>query len=200
MRAPDPRRRRAILRATIDVAATVGFPAVTVDDIAATAGIAPRTFYRYFPSKHAAFEAGHRAICDEVLSVVHRGLEADSTAQGRTVACLTGLTTYLAADPARAQVLLIEGAGAGTPTVEACTTTMEDLAGVLREIADGQPHAATVPPVVAEVVVGGVHEVVRARAAAGRLDDLPRLVPALARILATAYGDGREVMAAPATP
>lgn len=192
MTVPDPRRRRSILQATVDVAATVGFRGLTVDDIAATAGIAPRTFYRYFPSKQSAFEAGHRAICHEVRDVVRHRLSADDTPQDRAVACLTGLATYLSADPARAQVLLIEGPAAGATTIEVCTETMEDLAGVMTEISDGRAHLDTMPPVVAEVAVGGVHEVVRARAAAGRLDDLPALVPDLARILAAPYGDGRD--------
>jgi AcrR family transcriptional regulator len=192
MTVPDPRRRRSILQATIDVAATVGFRGLTVDDIAATAGIAPRTFYRYFPSKQSAFEAGHRAICDEVLHVVRHGLTTEETPYARAVACLTNLTTYLAADPARAQVLLIEGPAAGPITIAACTETMDDLAEVLTEISGGRPQIAGVPPVVAEVVVGGVHEVVRTRAATGRLDELPGFVPALVRILATPYGGGRD--------
>lgn len=42
---------RAIVDATMQLAADRGFAATTIDDIAAAAGIARRTIFRYFPTK-----------------------------------------------------------------------------------------------------------------------------------------------------
>jgi mycofactocin system transcriptional regulator len=55
--ATHPGRRRVTSRAELEDAAfglfaTRGFDATTVDEIAATAGIGRRTFFRYFPSKN----------------------------------------------------------------------------------------------------------------------------------------------------
>lgn len=46
--------RVALQRAALDLVRARGSDAVTVDDICARAGVSPRTFFNYFPSKDAA--------------------------------------------------------------------------------------------------------------------------------------------------
>lgn len=43
--------RRAIQRAAVELFEEQGYDATTVDDVASRANVAPRTFFRYFPSK-----------------------------------------------------------------------------------------------------------------------------------------------------
>ena len=50
--------RREISRVAIDLVLDRGLGEVTVDDIAEAAGVSPRTFFNYFPSKKAALMPG----------------------------------------------------------------------------------------------------------------------------------------------
>jgi AcrR family transcriptional regulator len=51
------RTRAAIVSAAMELFAASGFQATTIDDIAERADIAPRTFFRYFPTKEAVLFA-----------------------------------------------------------------------------------------------------------------------------------------------
>lgn len=79
--------RRRLMRATVRLAARRGWAETTVEDIASAAGVSPRTFFRYFPSKVDALfgddpeRAGaiERALAERkpgepVLAAVRRGV------------------------------------------------------------------------------------------------------------------------------
>jgi AcrR family transcriptional regulator len=68
-------RRRRLVRAdigrvAIDLFAERGFDAVTVDDIAAAAGISQRTFFRYFATKDEVVLDYERRLLERLVTVV----------------------------------------------------------------------------------------------------------------------------------
>lgn len=67
----DPADRRAqLLTASRSVFARQGYHGASVADIIAEVGVARGTFYNYFDSKRAAFQAVLEAMMDEVVAVV----------------------------------------------------------------------------------------------------------------------------------
>ena len=80
----SPETREAILDATDHLLATRGFRGVTMDDIAAQAGVSRRTVYMYFPSKE---EVGLSSI-DRVVENTHRRLQELSGGPGEPATIL----------------------------------------------------------------------------------------------------------------
>ncbi|MGQ0576557.1 MAG: TetR family transcriptional regulator [Pseudonocardia sp.] len=70
-RSPEGRAevRRALTVAAVELFATTGYDETTVDDITAAAGVARRTFFRYFPSKEDAVSPDHEAALERVTEI-----------------------------------------------------------------------------------------------------------------------------------
>lgn len=64
------RTRRLLADGAIQLFVTRGFEATTVDDIVDAAGVSRRTFFRYFPSKEAAFFAHHDDRFDRFCALI----------------------------------------------------------------------------------------------------------------------------------
>jgi AcrR family transcriptional regulator len=60
------RTREAIIDAALDLFASKGFEATTIEDIAAAADVSPRTFFRYFDSKVDLVMARNEAHGDKI--------------------------------------------------------------------------------------------------------------------------------------
>ncbi len=63
--------RRELSAAAMELFATKGYEATTVDEIAAAAGVARRTFFRHFRSKEEAIFADHDDTLTRVEAVLH---------------------------------------------------------------------------------------------------------------------------------
>jgi AcrR family transcriptional regulator len=150
--------RDGLARVAIDLFARHGFEAVTVEEIAKAAGISPRTFFRYFPSKEdIVLELGSR-LQDRLLAVfaerpehegaveaLHRAYVATSTVPGEE----------------RERVLRIGRVLTSSPT--------------LRSASHGRPWVNGAP------IVAQVAE----RMGAGPLDPRPRIIAAAMAAVAT---------------
>ncbi|MFV3130448.1 TetR/AcrR family transcriptional regulator [Niveispirillum sp. KHB5.9] len=97
---PRSRRKEArpaeLLAAALDCFAEKGFAATRMDDIARRAGVAKGTFYLYFPSKEAVFEALVRENILPRLEALERvGQAGGGSASARLRAILAGLAPVI---------------------------------------------------------------------------------------------------------
>ncbi len=63
----NPEKRAAIIEAAISEFHTHGFPATSMDRIAATAGVSKRTIYNHFADKDALFGAISACACSRIV-------------------------------------------------------------------------------------------------------------------------------------
>jgi len=172
-------QRGRILTATIDATATIGYVRMSVEDIVRRAGVSRRTFYELFANKLDAFLAAFDAAAGALLHTVQVASERETTFEGKVIAGFRAFVETLAAAPGPARVCIVEALAAGPDAIERRTAVMAAFAEVIEDNAPMVPGSQALPALTAETIVGGVYETIFRRIAAGRLDDLPALLPDL---------------------
>ena len=99
------RTRAAIVDAAVALFTERGFAATTVEDIAARADVAPRTFFRYFPTKDAVLYFDKQRMLDEAVAKI-LARPAGESPQASLLAVMNGLIDEFTADNVRCQLLL----------------------------------------------------------------------------------------------
>lgn len=115
------RRRRETLRqisdAALDLFERRGVAGTTVDDIAEAAGVSPRTFFRYFPTKEDAVfvdDEQFEAVMREALAAIRAGAPVVTAME---VAWLTLVDGFMRDDAARDRFLRTRRLIGAEPTV-----------------------------------------------------------------------------------
>jgi AcrR family transcriptional regulator len=76
------RNRAALLRAAVELFHETGFDETTVEQIAARAGVAPRTFFHHFPSKEDVLFEGYAARLQDATRRFREGSRSRSLWSG----------------------------------------------------------------------------------------------------------------------
>jgi len=98
------RTRTSIIAAALELFDERGFAAATVDEIAARADIAPRTFFRYFPTKDAVLYHDTDQIVSSIRDLLLARPVDEPPHRSLLIACLE-LGDELAADTTRMRLL-----------------------------------------------------------------------------------------------
>jgi TetR/AcrR family transcriptional regulator of autoinduction and epiphytic fitness len=153
----DPRverSRRVILEAVLDELGAVGYGALTIESVAARAGVGKSTVYRHWPGKLALVEDAFRTLKAPVV-VPESGCLRDRVVEMlEQVACLIEQSTYSACMPA-----LIEAAERDAQVRDVhCRLSAERRAGlvdVLHEaVENGDLPADSDAEILADALVG----------------------------------------------
>jgi TetR/AcrR family transcriptional regulator of autoinduction and epiphytic fitness len=155
----DPRierSRRVILEAVLEELGTVGYGALTIESVAARAGVGKSTIYRYWPGKLALVEDAFRTLKAMAVIPEHGTIRERVTAFLEQIAGLVEESTYSACMPA-----LIDAAERDPQVREFhCSFTNERLGifvDVLRQAAaDGELPADTNAEMLADALIGPI--------------------------------------------
>src|SRR5262245_10227927 len=155
----DPRverSRRVILEAVLDELGKVGYGALTIEGVAARAGVGKSTIYRHWPGKLELVEDAFRTLKASVEIPDEGTLHDRVVAVIEQVACLVAQSTYSACMPA-----LIDAAERDPKVRDFhCRFSAErraSLVGLLREGIEAGELAPTVDPeLLADALVGPI--------------------------------------------
>jgi AcrR family transcriptional regulator len=194
-------QRERIMGAVLDVVATRGWQAASVERIASCAGVSRRTFYEQFDGRDDAFGVTCDAAAGVLFAQVERasaraaGTGGDASAQLR--AALAALLDGLAGAPRAAHVCVVAVLSAGPAAIERRDAQMRRFAALLERIGRGE-CGEPLPPLAAEGLVGAVYDVVYKRIAAGETAALPGLLDDLHRFCALLLPQATDPRGGPA--
>jgi TetR/AcrR family transcriptional regulator of autoinduction and epiphytic fitness len=188
---PDPRverSRRVILEAVLDELGAVGYGALTIEGVAARAGVGKSTIYRHWSGKLDLVEDAFRTLKAPVQAPEAGTLRERVIGLLEQVACLVEQSTYSTCMPA-----LIEAAERDPQVRELHRRFSAERRAVLVEllrdaVEGGELPADTDPELLGDALVGPI--VLRRLMLSEPLD--PALVPKLVdQLLPAATGPGR---------
>ena len=168
-------QRERILDAVADVASLAGYAAMTVEDIVATAGVSRRTFYDNFRDKEEAYLAAYDAAVAQVIGLMQEAIAQNDTFPGRVRDCLAAGLEFVANEPRFADMCIVEAPAAGTQAIKRRNDAIGAVTALLHAAPEDSTNGPRPPALVAEMIVGGVYEVVYARVLQGQTDELANL-------------------------
>jgi AcrR family transcriptional regulator len=171
-------QRERIQAAVAHVSSEVGYPDMTVGQIVRRAGVSRRTFYHLFDNKHDAFLDACEEVFGRLVGRVAMAVSAQRTFAGQAAAGLQVLLEFAANEPAFARMCLVEALAAGPEATGQRTKVLVAFATLV----DAQAQATLDDPpgpLTAELVIGGIHQVIYTRVLKGDTERLPELAPEL---------------------
>jgi AcrR family transcriptional regulator len=170
-------KRRRIMDAIAELTAEQGYEATKIGDIVRHAGVARKTLYDNFEGKEEVFLAAFDGAVEEVMGRVEEACAGfDGEWERRVEAGLGAFLAYVAEEPARARMCMVEAMSA-TP---AATRRYDDAVQGFVELAGRNvPRSEQLPETIEETLVGGVawivHQKIRRHEAEAAIELLPEL-------------------------
>jgi AcrR family transcriptional regulator len=192
-------QRERLLVAIADSLDEHGYDKATVSLISGRARVSKSDFYRHFASKDDCFLAAYDdAVVRLREEVVAACAECRDWADG-VCAGLGAALAGLSSEPARANLLLVEGLRAGPEVYGRFQAAVESFVPYLRDGAPGGTSSGRPPEAADEAVVGGIASLLGRRVLAGEAARLDRFFPELAEFALTPYlgvAEARRIISA----
>jgi len=164
-----------------------GYEKTTVSAISRHARVSKSDFYRHFDSKDACFASAYDDSVEQLRTEALAACAEGRDWADRVCLALAALLGYLAREPARANLLLVEGLRAGPDIYDRFQGAVQ---GFVPRLAEGAPAPASsgqAPEAIDEAVVGGVASLLGRRVLAGDAEGLERFFPDIAEFVLTPY-------------
>jgi AcrR family transcriptional regulator len=183
-------QQERITDAVAQAAAEFGYTEMSVEAIVARAGVSRRTFYEHFKNKEDAFLAAYDAVVRQQARHIRRAYFDETTVQDRLRAGIRAYMEFTASKPEAARMSIVEVLAAGPRAMAKRNEAMQMFAEIIEDNIHELIPGCRQAELTAEMIVGGLHEVVLSRILANRIDELPGLVDDLmATIMVLNVGD-----------
>ena len=177
------------------VAATVaekGYPAMTLDDIAKSAGASLTTFYQHFDGKEQAFLAAYdSAVAQAAAAALPPFRWSRSWPQG-VRAALEAYLSFWAAEPVWARIAMVDVLTAGQPGLEHRDRSRALFEEILQPGVDQAPEAS---PLAVEAIAGAIHGLIYEQIQRRGAEHLLQILPAVTFVALAPFSGPAEAIA-----
>ncbi len=181
-------QRERIFAALLEVVQEHGYLGTSVARVLAVAGVSSRDFYKQFADKRECFALVHEAAQERLLAVLVAPCEPGVDLAERVRRSLGAGLDLLAAEPALAQLLVLEAPAAGGEIAARHHQWLGRYAELLDRAAAGLPDARRPSRSTQLTIVGGIVSRIAQRVLAEEADRLPELTPELIEVVLSFYG------------
>jgi AcrR family transcriptional regulator len=180
-------QRERLLAALAECLEERGYDGTTVSMIGTRAGVSKSDFYKQFESKDACFLAAYDDAIKRIRERVVGACREEGEWAAGVLAALGALLDLLAAEPAQAQLILVEGLRAGRGVYDRYQEGLQSFVPLLREGAPARAGNEPPPMATDEAVVGGIASLLARRVLAGETEKLAEFLPEIAEFALTPY-------------
>jgi AcrR family transcriptional regulator len=186
-------QRTRILEAVLQVSAETGFEATSVKDLIAAAGLSPQAFYDNFASKEEAWAAAFEESFSQLYLAAWRAASPKDDRATQVGATVAACLHYLASEPGRARLLLVDAPSAGRIGAPAIDEALRGFEHLIAPALSGPD----LPKLLPTAMIGGLAELAAGWVLEGRTAQLPDLTAAVIEVILTpTVGLDRAVRAA----
>jgi AcrR family transcriptional regulator len=192
-------QRERLLAAIADSLDEHGYDRTTVAAISGRAGVSKSDFYRHFANKDECFFAAYDAAVERLREEVLEACQEQARWADGICAGLAAVLARLAAEPALANLLLVEGLRAGPGISGRFQAAVESFVPYVRAGAPTGTSAGRPPEAADEAVVGGIASLLGRRVLAGEVSRLGEFLPDFAEFALTPYlgaAEARRIISA----
>jgi AcrR family transcriptional regulator len=180
-------QRERLLASFVALVGELGYNDVTITAIIDGAGVASRTFYKYFDTVEdaciAAFEKGVEDLRPLVVEAYHSQDEWPLRVRAVLAAFLADFAEY----PELARLLTAEPFVAGPEVARRHKAALEGLVPFLRKGRELREGGEPLPETAERGILGAVNSMVGRQLTAGRGEELESLLPDLTQFVLTPY-------------
>jgi AcrR family transcriptional regulator len=180
-------QRERLLASLAECLEESGYEGATVSMIGARAGVSKSDFYKQFESKDACFLAAYDDAIERIRARMLAACEQAENWAAGVLAGLAALLDLLAAEPAQAGLVLVEGLRAGRGVYDRYQVALQSFVPHLRDGAPAPPGGEPPPEATEEAVVGGIASLLARRVLAGETAKLGEFLPEIAEFALTPY-------------
>jgi AcrR family transcriptional regulator len=174
-------QRTRILEAVLQISAQHGFEAASVKELIAAAGLSPQAFYDNFQSKEEAWAAAFEEAFSQLYLAAWRAASPQDDRATQVGATVAACLHYLASEPARARLLLVDAPSAGRAGAAAIDEALRGFEHLVAPALTGPG----LPKLLPAAMIGGIAELAAGWVLDGRTAQLPDLTAALIEIILT---------------